>query len=90
MTSKHVIKIKRYKNRKLYSLDDSTYVRLPFIAELVRQGKDFVVTDHKGIDITRTILCSVIFAFDLMSSDTEELKQLIKSSTASQDTPNNV
>lgn len=54
--------IKKYANRRLYNTESSSYVTLDNLAELVREGRDFVVRDAKsGDDITRSVLTQIIF-----------------------------
>ena len=54
--------IKKYANRRLYNTEMSSYVTLDNLAEMVRNGQDFVVTDAKtGEDITRSVLTQIIF-----------------------------
>ena len=54
--------IKKYANRRLYNTATSTYVTLDDLAEMVKQGTDFVVYDAKsGEDITRSVLTQIIF-----------------------------
>ncbi|MBV9077307.1 MAG: polyhydroxyalkanoate synthesis repressor PhaR [Methylobacteriaceae bacterium] len=54
--------IKKYANRRLYHMGTSTYVTLEDLAQMVRQGEDFAVTDAKsGEDITRSVLAQIIF-----------------------------
>ena len=49
--------IKKYANRRLYNTARSTYVTLDHLAQMVREGQDFVVNDAKtGDDITRGVL----------------------------------
>ena len=56
------ITIKKYANRRLYNTAKSTYVTLDHLAQMVRDGQDFVVTDAKtGDDITRGVLAQIIF-----------------------------
>jgi polyhydroxyalkanoate synthesis repressor PhaR len=56
-----VITIKKYANRRLYNTATSSYVTLDHLAEMVKQGTDFVVTDAKtGEDITRGVLTQII------------------------------
>ena len=53
--------IKKYPNRRLYDTEDSRYITLGDIRDLVIREIDFVVLDKKsGADITRTILLQVI------------------------------
>ena len=54
--------IKKYANRRLYNTGTSTYVTLDHLADLVRQGRDFVVYDARSNDdITRQVLTQIIF-----------------------------
>lgn len=56
------IVIKKYANRRLYNTATSSYVTLDFLAEMVKNGDDFVVYDAKsGDDITHSILTQIIF-----------------------------
>ncbi len=57
----NVITIKKYANRRLYNTSTSSYVTLDHLAEMVKEGADFVVTDAKtGEDITRSVLTQII------------------------------
>lgn len=54
--------IKKYANRRLYNTSTSSYVTLEDLAQMVRQGVDFVVYDAKtNDDLTRQILTQIIF-----------------------------
>ena len=54
--------IKKYANRRLYNTDLSAYVTLEDLAEMVKNGEDFVVQDAKsGEDLTRAVLTQIIF-----------------------------
>ncbi|GGG45514.1 polyhydroxyalkanoate synthesis repressor PhaR [Chelatococcus composti] len=54
--------IKKYANRRLYHTGTSTYVTLEDLAQMVREGEDFVVFDAKtNEDITRSVLTQIIF-----------------------------
>ncbi|SET65926.1 polyhydroxyalkanoate synthesis repressor PhaR [Oceanicella actignis] len=56
------ITIKKYANRRLYNTAKSAYVTLEHLAQMVREGQDFVVYDAKtGEDITRSVLTQIIF-----------------------------
>ena len=56
------ITIKKYANRRLYNTATSTYVTLEDLADMVKQGDDFLVYDAKsGEDITRSVLTQIIF-----------------------------
>jgi len=53
--------VKKYANRRLYNTESSSYITLDNLAEMVRQGRDFVVYDAKtGEDITRGVLTQII------------------------------
>jgi polyhydroxyalkanoate synthesis repressor PhaR len=56
-----LVTIKKYANRRLYNTATSAYVTLEHLAQMVRDGVDFVVFDAKaGDDITRSILTQII------------------------------
>ncbi len=56
------ITIKKYANRRLYNTATSTYVTLEDLADMVKEGTDFLVYDAKsGEDITRSVLTQIIF-----------------------------
>ena len=54
--------IQKYANRRLYNKATSTYITLENLAEMVRNGVNFVVYDAKtNEDITRKVLTQIIF-----------------------------
>jgi len=54
--------IKRYPNRKLYDIENKTYVTLKFIAAKIREGEEVQVVDHaSGEDLTAVTLTQIIF-----------------------------
>ena len=54
--------IKRYANRKLYDTQDSKYVTLDRIAELVRNGEEVRVLDNRSQkDMTKVTLAQIIY-----------------------------
>src|SRR6516164_2276790 len=60
-TSAQPVIVKKYANRRLYNTESSSYITLDNLAEMVRQGRDFVVYDAKtGEDITRSVLTQII------------------------------
>ena len=60
-TKSPVITIKKYANRRLYNTATSSYVTLDHLAEMVKEGTMFIVTDAKtGEDITRNVLTQII------------------------------
>jgi polyhydroxyalkanoate synthesis repressor PhaR len=59
-TSQTVV-VKKYANRRLYNTESSSYITLDNLADMVRQGRDFVVYDAKSSeDITRGVLTQII------------------------------
>ncbi len=76
-----VVIIKKYANRRLYNTSKSCYVTLEHLAEMVREGEDFVVNDAKsGEDITRSVLAQIIFEEEAKGHNmlpTNFLRQLI-------------
>ncbi|WP_425410313.1 polyhydroxyalkanoate synthesis repressor PhaR [Hyphococcus sp.] len=76
------IVIKKYANRRLYNTASSSYVTLDFLAEMVKEGEDFVVFDAKsGDDITRSVLTQIIFEEESKGQNLlpiQFLRQLIK------------
>ncbi len=76
-----VIVIKKYANRRLYNTAKSCYVTLEHLAEMVRDGEEFVVNDAKsGEDITRSVLAQIIFEEEAKGHNmlpTNFLRQLI-------------
>lgn len=60
--SQEPVTIKKYANRRLYNTGNSTYVTLEDLANMVKEGEDFVVYDAKnGEDITHSVLTQIIF-----------------------------
>ncbi len=74
--------IKKYANRRLYNTATSSYVTLDFLAEMVKNGEDFVVYDAKsGEDITHSVLTQIIFEEESKGQNLlpiQFLRQLIK------------
>jgi polyhydroxyalkanoate synthesis repressor PhaR len=53
--------LKKYPNRRLYDTQNSTYITLQDVKDMVLQGQDFQVQDAKTAeDITRSILLQII------------------------------
>ena len=53
--------IKKYANRRLYNTATSSYVTLEHLAQMVRDGQEFVVHDAKtGENITHQVLTQII------------------------------
>lgn len=54
--------IKRYPNRKLYDTEAKKYITLEGITELIREGKEVQVIDHKtGDNLTALTLTQIIY-----------------------------
>ncbi len=52
---------KQYANRRLYNTESSSYITLDTLADMVREGRHFVVYDAKtSDDITRSVLTQII------------------------------
>ena len=60
-TSDAPITIKKYANRRLYDASSGTHTTLEALAAMTKSGKDFVVYDAKGEDITRSVLTQIVF-----------------------------
>jgi polyhydroxyalkanoate synthesis repressor PhaR len=59
-TDPQPVVVKKYANRRLYNTESSSYITLDNLADMVRQGRDFVVFDAKtGEDITRSGLTQI-------------------------------
>lgn len=57
------IKIKKYPNRRLYNTDESTYITLENVAELIKKGNRIAVTDvSTGEDVTPLVLTQIIMS----------------------------
>ena len=53
--------IKKYPNRRLYDTEDSRYITLADVREMIREGLAFKVVDSQsGDDLTRSILLQII------------------------------
>ena len=66
--------IQKYANRRLYNKATSTYITLDNLAEMVREGVDFVVYDAKtNEDITRKVLTQIIFDEENNSTEGKNL-----------------
>ena len=60
-SDKPPVVVKKYANRRLYNTESSSYITLDTLAEMIRNGRDFVVYDAKtGDDITRGVLTQII------------------------------
>ena len=81
--------IKRYSNRKLYDTQESRYVTLEEIEEMIRSGKEIAVVDAaSGEDLTSVTLAQIILENERnhrAALPTAFLHQLIKHGEAWQD-----
>ena len=81
--------IKRYSNRKLYDTQESRYVTLEELEELIRAGKEISVVDvSTGEDLTSVTLAQIILENERnrrATLPTTFLHQLIKHGEAWQD-----
>jgi polyhydroxyalkanoate synthesis repressor PhaR len=81
--------IKRYSNRKLYDTQESRYVTLEELEELIRSGKEISVVDvSTGEDLTSVTLAQIILESERnrrATLPTAFLHQLIKHGEAWQD-----
>ena len=63
--NKKKVVIKKYANRRLYNTGTSTYAKLEDLAEMVKNGEEFVVLDAKTEeDLTRSVLTQIIFELE--------------------------
>lgn len=63
--------IKRYSNRKLYDTDESRYVTLVEIAQMVRDGEEVQIIDNSTKeDLTSVTLAQIVFEEEKKSSTT--------------------
>src|SRR5262244_3970192 len=81
--------IKRYSNRKLYDTQESRYVTLEEIEEMIRAGKEIAVVDAaSGEDLTSVTLAQIILENERnhrATLPTAFLHQLIKHGEAWQE-----
>jgi len=81
--------VKRYSNRKLYDIQESRYVTLEELEEMIRAGKEISVVDAAtGEDLTSVTLAQIILDSERnrrAALPTAFLHQLIKHGEAWQD-----
>lgn len=59
--ARDLVVVKKYANRRLYNTESSSYITLDTLADMIRDGRDFVVYDAKtNDDITRGVLTQII------------------------------
>lgn len=52
--------IKKYKNRKYYSIDKSRFVDLNFIIDLIKRKDEFIIVDNRNDDITDQVILKLL------------------------------
>lgn len=84
---KEVKVIKRYQNRKLYDTNQSCYVTLDEIAQMIKNGDDLSVIDNKTkLDITATTLTQLLYESERRAKNAvpvEMLKEIIRAGDGS-------
>ncbi len=59
--SRTIIKIKKYPNRRLYNTEESSYITVNNVAELIKKGcRVEVIDETTGEDVTAIILTQII------------------------------
>ncbi|MBI2605645.1 MAG: polyhydroxyalkanoate synthesis regulator DNA-binding domain-containing protein [Deltaproteobacteria bacterium] len=85
--NKEVRVIKRYQNRKLYDTNQSCYVTLEEIAQMIKNGDDLRVLDNKTkADITAITLTQLLYESERKAKNAvpvEMLKEIIRSGDGS-------
>ena len=74
--------IKRYSNRKLYDTEDSHYVTLGKVAELIRAGDELrVIENGTQRDITAATMAQIVFEEEKSGTrlPVEALRRIIRS-----------
>jgi polyhydroxyalkanoate synthesis repressor PhaR len=74
--------IKRYSNRKLYDTQDSHYVTLAKVAEIIRGGEEIqVLANETRQDLTAATMAQIIFEEEKQRPKlpVEELRRIIRS-----------
>jgi len=71
--------IKRYRNRKLYDTEDSCYVTLEDIADLIRSGEDVKIIENvNSEDITSVTLAQIILEEERRKKESLPLSTLFQ------------
>ena len=74
--------IKRYQNRKLYDTNQSCYVTLDEIAQMIKNGDDLRVIDNKSkADITAVTLTQLLYESERKAKNAvpvDMLKEIIR------------
>jgi polyhydroxyalkanoate synthesis regulator protein len=72
METNTVLQIKRYNNRKLYSLESSSYITSSELVKSVLGGRQVRVTSKDGADVTNQILAQAFVVFLASKTDVEK------------------
>ncbi len=79
--------IKRYQNRKLYDTNQSCYVTLEEISQMIKNGDDLKVIDNKSkADITSVTLTQLLYEAERKAKNAvpvEMLKEIIRNGDGS-------
>jgi len=52
--------IKKYKNRKYYSIDKRAFVDLKYIIGLIKRKDEFIILDSGNEDITKQVILKLL------------------------------
>jgi len=52
--------IKKYKNRKYYSIDKRKFVDLKYIIGLIKRKDEFIILDSENEDITKQVISKLL------------------------------
>ncbi|MBA7525634.1 hypothetical protein ES705_17787 [subsurface metagenome] len=69
--------IKKYKNRKYYSIDKSKFVDLDFIIGLIKRKDEFVIVDNRNDDITNQVLLKLLRRELKKNNEKREKKEIV-------------
>lgn len=85
MKTKEIL-IKKYANRRLYNADESKYLKLEDVAQLIRDGHDVKVVDTSSKeDITKQILAQIVMEEERNRKDILPLSLFYKIIRSNQD-----
>lgn len=77
MLKKRQLNLVKYRNRKLYDLDTSSYVTLTTVRDAVLDGAVIKVTQNRtGVDVTHEVLRETMYKF--VAFDRTQLVQMIR------------
>ena len=52
--------IKKYKNRKYYSVDERNFIDLNYIIGLIKRKVEFIILDSENEDITKQVILKLL------------------------------